>query len=182
MFMRKRIISLLLAVVLLASMLPMSAAAVTPASTKALIRDAAAKVVKAHAQKVYQPNADDDAFTDFTAHAFFGVGRKMVLNDRSAQTAALFNSYLLQESLAVGIAEIIALAQELSKDQIYAFGSTGWHDFGYDYKYSGYLAPYGNVNQLQNIYPIGVLVQAKDIYGKGYIPVPETKTIPFRNF
>lgn len=71
--MRKRIISLLLAVVLLASMLPMSAAAVTSDSTKSIIRDAAAKVVKAHAQKVYQPNANDDAFTDIPAGTISGI-------------------------------------------------------------------------------------------------------------
>ena len=78
--MKKRIISLLLAVVLLAGLVPVHAASVSE-EDEAAIYSAVEAVIKAYAKQVYRANADDDAFSTYFRHGFFGNGKKMVLTE-----------------------------------------------------------------------------------------------------
>ena len=73
--MRKRITAFILAVLVLASLLPVSAAAVNE-SYEAEVRSAVTKMVKDYSQKVNQSDAADDAFVDFFYMPFLAQGRQ----------------------------------------------------------------------------------------------------------
>ena len=89
--MKKRVTALILTLTLISSLLTMPAMAVTQ-TEKAQIESAVAKVINDYAKKLYRANADDDAFSDFFKHGFFGNGKKMVLTENSPMVSALFNS------------------------------------------------------------------------------------------
>ena len=166
--MRKRVVSLLLALMMLVTLLPMPAAAVASKADRAVMEAEALKAIKAHAQKVYQADSDDSAFSDFFVHAFWGRHRDMVLNEKSAMTAALFNSYLVQEGLAKGIAEAISWSQGLNLAKSTTVGRIGWHNF-----YSNYVF-YANqgTSEEKSIHQLNNMVDTKEIYGPNHYPGP----------
>lgn len=164
--MRKRITAFILAVLVLASLLPVSAAAVNE-SYEAEVRSAVTKMVKDYAQKVNQSDAADDAFVDFFLHAFFGAGKTKTLSENSAMAASLMNSCLMQDALINGITAAIIRAQSLQRDKLYVSGSVNWYNYGYSYSATGYLAKGSNENNYSS--SVGVLTSSKNLYGSsGY--------------
>ena len=161
--MRKRVTALLLTLVLLVSLLPMPAAAVST-SERAQIRAAVEKVVKDYAKKVYQADSADDAFADFFYHGFFGNGKKKVLKESDSMVAALFNAKLMQEGMVECLTAAVLMMQDMRVDEILITGGPGWHEF---FDTIGYYAYFGS-EKLQSKY-YGTLVHGDDIYGKnGY--------------
>ena len=136
--MRKRLTAIFIALTIWVSLLPISAAAANT-ETEAETKAAVSKMLTDYAKKVYQNNADDEAFSDFFVHAFFGNGKMMVLSEKSPMTSALFNSRLLQEALTEEITTAILTAQELQVKEFYGNGSTSWHNYLYNYSATGYL-------------------------------------------
>jgi len=160
--MRKRITALLLALVMLTGLMPLSAAAVVTDAEHAAIQSTVTKIIKDHAKKVYQADADDDAFTDFFVHAFFGNRKDMKLNDKSSMTAAMFNTYLLQEALINGITGAIEASQNMQQDHLTIRGDASWHNYGYGYNFSAYRG-----NSKASIDRMLTVTSSSSIYGKG---------------
>ena len=132
--MKKRMISLLMAVILTASLLPMPAAALTQTEENQ-IKSVVSKVITDYAKKVYRANADDEAFDLFFKHGFTGNGKDMVLTESSPMVSALFNSGLMQEGLIQGLSDAIVMMQENMMDTVYLYGGLTWHDYYYDYTF-----------------------------------------------
>ena len=72
----KRIFSIFLAGIILFSVLPLSALAVS-ASVEDAIYAAVEKTIKDYSRSVYRVNADDEAFSDFFSHGFFAMDEKL---------------------------------------------------------------------------------------------------------
>ncbi|MBQ3258343.1 MAG: hypothetical protein IJA67_13190, partial [Oscillospiraceae bacterium] len=165
--MRKRLLGILLTVSIFVSMLPMSVLAASEETDEAAVKSAVETVIKAHAKKVNRANADDDAFTEYLAHGFYGNGKDMKLNDRSAMTAALFNSYLMQEGLTNGLTKALLTYKTYDEDVMTMHGTVSWHNFYYSYGLSGYR---GESTEPQD--RIATLASTATLYGNKHYPGP----------
>ena len=178
--MRKRLLAIVLVLGILTSMLPVTAAATTTDSDRALIQAQAEELLREHAQKVYQTKAADDAFTDFFVHALFGNHHDMILNDSSAQTACLFNTELLQDGLSRMMTEAVIAAMETNEPLITSAGAISWHNYGYDYYSHAYVGDYsdtiGSIEyaEMANKMVKG-LVNTKDVYNVAMYPGPRNR-------
>jgi len=157
--MKKRILSLMLTAVLLISLLPMPVGAAAQTEEEQ-IESAVAKLITDYAKKVYRANADDDAFSAFFRHGFFGNGKKMVLNENSAMVSALFNACVLQDAVTHGITRGIMSMRSLEEPILFLTGGPGWHNYYYTYQYSAYRGDHKEPTSY-----MGQLLTAKDIYG-----------------
>ena len=165
--MKKRVTALILTLALISSLLTMPAGAVTQ-TEKAQIESAVAEVINDYAQKLYRANADDDAFSDFFKHGFFGNEKKMVLTENSPMVSALFNSCLYRDGLNSAVTNSIQLMQKLGINEMYLFSSTSWHDFYYDY----YFYAYEGSERLGEHF-IGEASTAKTRYNGSYYTGPK---------
>jgi len=166
--MRKRLLGMFLALTILVSMFPMTVSAAKVDEQEASVRAAVEKIVKAHAKKVYQADSDDNAFTDFFVHGFWGNGKFMTLNDKSAMTASLFNANLMQEGLINGITNAIITSNTYNEDVTTMYGSVSWHNYYYSYSFSSYRGASKETKDR-----IKSLVGTKTLYGDSHYPGPK---------
>jgi len=138
--MKKRIICLAMAIIMLTALMPTAASAAST-NLEAEISTAARKMLEDYAAKVYKDNAADEAFNIFLGHGFFGFGKDLPVNEDSYFVASLFNSCVFQEALTQAITTAAIHMQKFGEDVCYITGGPGWHNYGYTYSFSGYLAP-----------------------------------------
>ena len=131
--MRKKIISLLLTVVLLASLLPVNVAA---SSSDAAV-DVEAQI-RSYARSINQSDASSAAAKVLATHGMTQNGKKLVMGERDALTAVLLNSELMQHGLARIIMDAIACMQQLDMQTAPAL-SMNYRWYGTDNVYSGYM-------------------------------------------
>ncbi len=154
--MKKCILSIMLSLAMMVSLLPIPAMAIS-ASEEITIQTIVEKTLKDYSKSVYYTDADDDAFSDFFKHGFFGGGKKMILKENSAMVSALFNSCLLQEALCTAISNGLSTAMQLNETSIHIDGTLGWHNYFYSYFLRGY-----NKEGTDFSNDIGVLASTKD--------------------
>ncbi|MBR5489697.1 MAG: S-layer homology domain-containing protein [Oscillospiraceae bacterium] len=135
----RKIISALLILCMLIAFVPAASAEAVSTDGMTQLKTAAEKVVKDYAAKVNQSEAADEAFEDFFIHGFFANGSDMILKESDPMVAALFNSYLMQETLVETIYRGIAKIHELNLPSLFASGGPSWHNYGYKYSMTAYV-------------------------------------------
>ncbi len=167
--MNKKIISFILALLMPLSLLtiPVKAAG---RERRTAIRQVVVEQLGDYADSVNQKNADDEAFTDFFGHGFFGFGKKIVLTDESPMTAVLFNSCFMREVLEEIISEAIIAMQDVEADCLYTQGPIGWHSYYYNYSGSGYAG-----ESPDSMKYVRLLASSMNSYGKDHYRGPKNE-------
>jgi len=128
--MKKRILSLFLTLLMMASLLPMSAAAEGSNSVERQIR--------AYASSINQPDAASKAAKVLAVHGMTQNGKTLVMDENDPLTAALLNSELMQYGMAEIFTEAIGCMQQLDMPAAPGLNMQfGW--YGAQSNYSGYM-------------------------------------------
>ena len=128
--MKKRILSLLLAMLLTVSLLPMSAAAEGSNSVERQIRT--------YASSINQPDAASKAAKVLAVHGMTQNGKTLVMDENDPLTAALLNSELMQYGMGKIITEAVECMQQLDMPAAPGLNMQfGW--YGAQSNYSGYM-------------------------------------------
>lgn len=95
--------------------------------------------IRAYAESIDQPGADDDAARIIAMHGIMMGGRDMQVDEDHALTALLMNSKVLQDCLIDSLPQMIRLMQSSGKKILYAHGGAEWHSYGYYHFMEAYL-------------------------------------------
>ncbi|MBQ3257549.1 MAG: hypothetical protein IJA67_09060, partial [Oscillospiraceae bacterium] len=128
--MRKRILSLLLAMLLTVSLLPMSAAAEGSNSVERQIR--------AYASSINQPDAASKAAKVLAVHGMTQNGKTLVMDENDPLTAALLNSELMQYGMAEIFTEAVKCMQSLDMQTVPGIQMSFYWE-GAQNLYNGYM-------------------------------------------
>lgn len=83
--------------------------------------------IRAYADSIDKPGADDDAARIIAMHGILRGGRTMYADEDHALTATLMNSELLQNTLATTFAGTIQIMQEQGYSELFVNGDVTWN-------------------------------------------------------
>ena len=153
----KRILSLVCALALALTMVPLTASASGPAS-KEDIEKAVSSQIRSFADSLKQSDAVDNAAKALAKHGLTQKGKKLTAGKSHALTAALWNTGMLQDALVKGCSELLWLMQLTDPTKTsYICCSPAWYDgSGSNYSASrcsspGYEAEYCDLALVRQI-------------------------------
>lgn len=170
--MRKRVISLLLALVLLLPMVPVGA----QAAEKDELKKSITEQYDAYAASIAQPNADEAAIRQLLNHSIDYPGQTLVMDESDPLTASIFQSALFRNYMIKTLDAAVNKSIDENADKL-LIGSEGigWHD--YTLRYQGNYYEY-NESQTHkddilkgNLFPSTVFEGTSNAHDKAMILV-----------
>ena len=129
--MRKKILSLLLAFVMAAALLPMSAAALSQDK----LRDAVTKEYDSFAASIAQEEAHNLAVSQLLQHSLQHPNQMLTMDETDGFTAAMFGSVLFRNYMLDALTAGVEFMERENTDRVLLGGTNlAWHDFAYHYR------------------------------------------------
>ena len=123
--MLKRMIALLLTLILVLGMVPASMAA---ESTRTDLEKSIEKQIRAFADSIDQPKADETAAMILATHGITGGGKKLSAGKNHSLTVTILNSEVAQQMLTSVLSQSIQLMQQSDCSYLaYVIGRCDWH-------------------------------------------------------
>ena len=162
--MKKRLLSLILAMILLSSLLPVSAAALS-SSEQEQIRTIVSDLITNYAAQMYRADSATESFIDFANHGLFGGGATMYVKEGDPILSSILNSVTGKAALIEGITDALITSQQLNMKTVFASGGISWASYGHDFSFVAYEG-----TKLENENYLGVINSCNTLYGTRLYP------------
>lgn len=152
-----------------AAALTVSAAAHSPEQEAAIQANVSA-MIEDYAVSVARPNSANEAFADFTIHAFYMGGKDMTVKKSDYFAASYFNAELTKDAFTRAISAAICSMQDYGTDHMYVSSYIGWYDHYDHYECVAYLSDTRDYSTRLNC-----IANAREIYGDKYYTGPQNE-------
>ena len=137
----KRILSLVCALVLVLTMVPLTVSASGPASKEEIAKAVSSQIL-AFADSLKQSDATDNAAKALAKHGLTQKGKKLTAGKSHALTAALWSTEMLRSDLVESCSQLLWLMQLTDPTRTaYICSSPAWYDGGGSYSASRCASP-----------------------------------------